>query len=103
MAVGDTRFLAFSHQYEHNFLSNATDYCSHMFQQRWEAKICLKEILTQPLQYHIWFIEDSTNSHRCSNRVYAYSYLSMKYIDLEFKVSILELFSFNPLPYNSDF
>ena len=27
-------FLAFSHQYEHNFLSKATNYFSHMLQQR---------------------------------------------------------------------
>ena len=36
-------FLAFSHQYWHNFLSKATDYFSHMHQQRWEAKIRRKE------------------------------------------------------------
>ena len=41
-------FLAFSHQYQHNFLSKTTDYFSHMLQQRWEAKICRKESSLQP-------------------------------------------------------
>ena len=39
--------LAFSHQYQHKFLSKAT-YFSHMLQQRWEAKTRRKEISPQP-------------------------------------------------------
>ena len=38
-------FLAFSHQYQHNFLSKATKYFSHL---RWEAKIRQKENSHQP-------------------------------------------------------
>ena len=41
-------FLAFSHQYQHKFLSKATDYFSHMIQQSREAKIRRKEISPQP-------------------------------------------------------
>ena len=41
-------FLAFSHQYLHNFLSKATHYFSHMLQQRWEGKIRRKESSSQP-------------------------------------------------------
>ena len=37
----DTCFLAFSN---HNFLSKATNYFSHMLQQRWEAKILREKI-----------------------------------------------------------
>ena len=36
-------FLAFSHQYQHNFPSKAIDYFSHILQQRREAKTGLKE------------------------------------------------------------
>ena len=41
-------FLVFSHQYLHKFLSKATDYFSHMLQQRWEAKVCREESSPQP-------------------------------------------------------
>ena len=36
-------FLAFSNQYYHNFLSKATDYFSHMLQEKWEVKKRRKE------------------------------------------------------------
>ena len=49
MAVTDACVLmAFSHQYQYNFLSKATDYFSHMPQQRWEEKKHRKESSPQP-------------------------------------------------------
>ena len=47
-SVTHTCFLAFSHQYEHKFLSKATNYFSHILQLRLEVKISRKEILPQP-------------------------------------------------------
>ena len=41
-------FLTFLHQYQHKFLSKATDYFSQMPRQGSEAKIHQKEISPQP-------------------------------------------------------
>ena len=46
-SVTNMCFLAFSHQYQHNFLFKATGYFSNMLQQRWEEKICQKVCINQ--------------------------------------------------------
>ena len=80
-------FLAFSHQYLHNFSFQSTDYFSHLLLQRWEAKIRHKEKSPQPgikltnIRSWVW------HAHHWANR--AGQYLFGWYLYLFINISFL--------------